>query len=234
MANDTGQAVDGLSIARYPGPLVRDHAEWRGVWTLEKFDAPVEWYLAQFLSVPEADILRHGFETFPAQLRDEAIQRMRQDKRPYAVASFENVLLNAGITALWNNVIGNASAANSGASPAGANAAFNNLQARIAIGDSSTAATASQTDLQAATNKWYQGMDATYPSVSAQTMTLRITVAGANANFAWNEWVIDNCNGSNSTSTTRSGGSTLNRAVSAQGTKTSGQTWVPTATVTLS
>lgn len=235
MATDRGTGADALSVAKYPGPLLPEHAQWRGLWTLEKFAAPVEWYLARLLGTSEQMIERAGgYLAFPATVREQANAAMRADLAPYDVAQFENTLLNAGITALWNILSGNTSAANTGASPAGANAVYNNAQARLGIGDSSTAASASQTDLQAATNKWFQAMDATYPSVSAQTITLRITVAGGNANFAWNEWVIDNCNGSNSTSTTRSGGTSLNRAVSAQGTKTAGQTWVPTATVTLS
>lgn len=232
---DFAHANDSLAIARYPGALLSDGLHWKGTFSLEKFDAPIEWYLGKLTYLTEEEIAeRGGFLVFDPELRALADVRMRQDRSPYETADISNLLLNAGITALLNILSGNSSAANSGASAAGANAVYNNAQASIGVGDSSTAAAATQTDLQAATNKYFQGMDATYPSISGQTITLKITVAGGNANFAWNEWVVDNCNGSNSTSTTRSGGSTLNRAVSAQGTKTAGQTWVPTATITLS
>lgn len=233
------RATDRVLVARFPGPVAADHAEWSGVWTLEKFDAPVEWYADRVVrsigSARQVARLQAGvpFDDLARYIKVAANRAMRRDIKPYAVSQFENGALNAGITAMWNIVFGNSSAANTGASPAGANAIYNNAQARIGVGDSSAAFAATQTDLQAATNKFLQVMDATFPSVSNQTISFRITVAGANANFAWNEFVVDNCGGSNSTSTTRSGGATLNRAVNAQGTKTSGQTWVPTISITL-
>lgn len=233
--HDSGTGSDAVQVAQFPGPAYMDTAKWRGVFTIEKYDRPVEWYLARLLGITEADIARHGgFTSYPADARFLATEALISEQKPYEVLTIENGLLNAGITAMWNLIIGNGSGANTGASPAGASAAYNNAQARIGVGDSSTAYAASQTDLQAATNKYLQGMDATFPSVSAQTVTYRITVGGANANFTWNEIVADNCNGSNSTSTTRSGGATMSRAVSSMGTKGSGSTWIPTYTVTLS
>lgn len=237
MANDTGVAREGLQIARFPGALVSDGATLHGVWRLEKFDAPIEWYLSQELGVSEAQVHALGGYSaaiFTPDQRAAADARMRRDLAPYEVAEFTNILLNAGITALWNIFFGNTSAANVGTSAAGANAVFNNAQARIGIGDSTAAAAATQTDLQAATNRYWQVMDATFPSVSAESISFKATIGSGNANFQWQEWGIDNCGASNATSTTRSGGSMLNRAVSAQGTKASGQTWVPTATITLS
>lgn len=217
-----------------------DIARAHGVWRLEKFDAPVDWYARRWArqhgtqaDEAAAQAMR-SFADLPPHLQLAADAAMRGDVAPYDVSEFHNLLLNAGINALWNIGLGNASAANSSGSAAGANATFNNAQSRIGIGDSSTAAAATQTDLQAATNKYWQVMDATFPTEATQAITFKITVAGGNANFAWNEWGVDNCGGSNATSTTRSGGSMLNRAVSAQGTKASGQTWVPTATITLS
>jgi len=217
-----------------------ERGKWRGHWTLEKFDVDVDWYLGKETGLGVHDVKRLGGYNgadralFSARELVAAVERMRRDATPYEVAEFDNLLLNAGINSLENIFTGNTSAANTGGAAAGTNAVFNNAQTRIGIGDSTTAAAATQTDLQAATNKWWQVMDATYPSVSGQVISFRITVAGGNGNFAWQEWGIDNCGGSNATSTTRSGGAMLNRAVSAQGTKTSGQTWVPTATLTLS
>jgi hypothetical protein len=133
---------------------------------------------------------------------------------PFAVEVIDgNMLLNEGIGALLLLLTG------------GAETAFNNANARLGVGDSSTAEAASQTDLQAAANKTYKAMQSSYPQISAQTVTFRAVFASADANYAWNEFVIDN------------GGSalkTLNRKVSSQGTKASGQTWTLDVAVTFS
>lgn len=121
-----------------------------------------------------------------------------------------NILLNAGITALLNLLIG------------AGGTAFNNANARIGVGDSSAAEAAGQTDLQAATNKTYVAMAATYPQVSAQTVTFRAVFGSAAANYAWAEFVVDN------------GTTKINRKVSSQGTKASGQTWTLDVSITLS
>ena len=132
----------------------------------------------------------------------------------YAISEIDhNCLLNAGITALWNLVAGLGGTA------------FSNAAAYIGMGDSSTAATAAQTNLQAATNKFYQAMNTGYPSVSNQTITYEAIITGANANYAWNEFIVANSSG---------GTTALNRVVSAQGTKTAGQTWTVNVAITLS
>jgi len=94
--------------------------------------------------------------------------------------------------------------------------AYNNANAYLGVGDSTTAFAATQTDLQAATNKLRKAMDATYPQRSANVITYRSTFGGTDANFAWQEFGLFNAS---------SGGTMLNRKVSAQGTKTSGQLW---------
>ena len=125
-----------------------------------------------------------------------------------------NLLLNEGITRLQNLLIG------------GGGAAFNNANSYLGVGDSSTAASATQTGLQAATNKLYKAMDTSYPSISSQTTTWQSTFASGDANFAWNEFTV--ANGSSDAS------ENLNRKVSAQGTKASGQVWTLQLSVTWS
>ena len=125
-----------------------------------------------------------------------------------------NLLLNEGIALLLDLLIG------------AGGTAYNNANSYIGVGDSSTAEAASQTALQAASNKTYQAMQATYPSRSAQTVTWRSVFASADANYAWNEFTIVNA----STDT----GTNLNRKVSAQGTKASGQTWTVDVSITIS
>jgi len=85
---------------------------------------------------------------------------------------------------------------------------------------------ATQTDLQASTNKLYKAMQATYPQVSAQTVTFQSVFASADANFAWQEFSV--ANGSSGAA------KNLNRKVSAQGSKVSGQTWTISVAITLS
>ena len=75
---------------------------------------------------------------------------------------------------------------------------------------------ATQSALQASTNKKFNAMSASFPSLSGQTLTWQSVFASADANFAWREFGVAN----------GSGGTTLlNRKVSYQGVKASGQTW---------
>ena len=101
---------------------------------------------------------------------------------------------------------------------------LNNANAYLGVGDSTTAFSAAHTDLQAATNKLRVGMDATYPQRSSNVLTLRSTFTTGQANYAWDEWGIFNAS---------SGSTMFSRKVEALGTKTSAQSWVLTATVTV-
>lgn len=126
----------------------------------------------------------------------------------------DNLLLNEGIAEMWDIVCG-----------LGSPTVYSNANARLGVGDSSTAESASQTDLQAASNKLYKAMEATYPQRASQTVTFRSVFGSTDANWAWNEFSVDN-------------GSTplknMNRKVSSQGTKASGQTWTLDLAITLS
>ena len=102
--------------------------------------------------------------------------------------------------------------------------AFNNANAYIGVGDSTTAFNASQTDLVAASNKTRKAQDATYPQGSSNVLTFRSTFATGDANYAWQEWGVFNAS---------SGGTMLNRKVESLGTKTSAQTWQFTVTLTV-
>lgn len=108
---------------------------------------------------------------------------------------------------------------------AAASTPFSNANAHIGVGDSNTAYSAAQTDLQASTNKLRKAMDATYPQVSSNVVTFRSTFGTSDANFAWNEWGVFNASSS---------GTMLNRKVESLGTKTSAQTWQFTVTLTVS
>lgn len=100
---------------------------------------------------------------------------------------------------------------------------FNNANGRLGVGDSTTAFAASQTDLQAATNKLRKGMDATYPQRTGNVVTARATFGTAEANFAWEELAWFNAG---------SGGTMMARKVENKGTKTSAESWELTGTFT--
>lgn len=101
---------------------------------------------------------------------------------------------------------------------------YNNANANIGVGDSATAYANTQTDLQAATNKFRKPMDATYPQQATNVLTFRSTFALADANFAWQEWGVFNA---------ASAGTMLNRKAESLGTKAGTQSWQFTVTLTL-
>lgn len=137
------------------------------------------------------------------------------ENRPFDRSEFhDNVLLNEGITVLMSLLIG------------GAGTHFGNANAYLGVGDSNTAASASQTALQAASNKAYKAMESGYPSASGQTLTWRSVFGSSDANFDWNEFTVANGNSDSAVN--------LNRKVSAQGTKASGQVWTLDLAITFS
>jgi hypothetical protein len=146
------------------------------------------------------------------------IHKYHGEARPENLFAVEavagNLLLNEGITELLNLLVG-----------AGGTTAFNNANARLGVGDSTAVAVATQTDLQAAVNKTYLVMDATYPQVSGQTVTFKATAGPAVGNHGWKEFVADNG---------AAAGKTLNRKVEDHGAKASGDTWVLTMTGAIS
>lgn len=102
--------------------------------------------------------------------------------------------------------------------------AFSNANAHLGVGDSSTAFAATQTDLQAATNKLRKAMEATYPTRATNVLTFRSLFGTADANWVWNEWGVFNAS---------TAGTMMSRKVEALGTKTSAQSWQLTTTITI-
>lgn len=146
------------------------------------------------------------------------LQTVHGITEPYEVIEGEgNLLMYGGASALWQRLIGTGVTA------------FDNTNAYIGVGNSTTAAAATQTDLQGA-SKHREAMDATYPSHTDGTssgnasIVFKSTFETGDANFAWEEWGIFNAS---------SGGRMLNRKVTALGTKTSSDEWAFTVTITL-
>jgi len=131
---------------------------------------------------------------------------------PYDVSEFEgNVALNSGKAEINALIIGD-----------NANT-FAGTNATLGVGDSATAEGATQTDLQAASNKLYKACTSTWPKLvttawTNDTIEAKTDFGSTEANYAWEEFVLKQI-----TSLI-----CLNRKVSAQGTKTSGQTWTLT------
>lgn len=82
---------------------------------------------------------------------------------------------------------------------------FNNANAKLGVGDSTSAFAKTQTDLQATTNKFRKLMDGGYPTRAGATVTYRSSYSTSEALFAWQEWGVFNA--------APTGGDMLNRKV---------------------
>lgn len=135
-----------------------------------------------------------------------------------------NLLLNEGIDRLLDLLI------------AAGGTSYNNANAYIGVGDTNTAAAASQTELQAtqnAANRFYKAMVATWPQRTAETVDWKADFTSTEANFAWAEWTIAAGATTASGSGFLVGTTNLNRKVQSLGTKVTG-TWTMTGSVTVS
>lgn len=139
-----------------------------------------------------------------------------------------NLLTTAGLNRITNLIIG------------GGAQAFTNSRAVIGVGDSSTAATVSDTELggAGAAHEWYMGADASNPTQSNGVITCNATFNDNNSQFVWNEWgfaiATAAVTASASFTTATTTGILLNRKVQSLGTKGAGATWTLQATITLS
>lgn len=130
-----------------------------------------------------------------------------------------NLLMIGGASALWQRLIGTAVTD------------FSSSNAYLGVGDSTTAAADTQTDLQAASNKTRKAATASHTdstsSSGAKTITFVATFGTADANHRWREWGTFNASTS---------GRMLNRKVEdldGGSAKTSAQSWQLTITITL-
>lgn len=146
----------------------------------------------------ETTILKYHEDISPYRRREKEFY---ETFKPYEKRVIHgNILLNMGIREMWKLICG---------FPADV---YDNSATRIGIGDGTTEEDAAQTSLQG-TNTAFHGMGTDYPSLMNQMMVFRSNFGTDEANFAWEEWVVDN------------GITSLNRKVESLGTK-SGGTWV--------
>jgi hypothetical protein len=177
-------------------PLKLDGAQVQVRLQVDKFHADIGPYEAQY-----------G--------REEGLRRFLDDHRPYETdEAGGNLLMTLGADFIIDQLI-----------TGGTTGIFNGTNTHLGVGDSTTAAAAGQTDLQAATNKFRKVVSGA-PSHTDGTNSVQWVAAFATgeANFAWAEWGIFNASSS---------GLMLSRKVEALGTKASG-TWTLTVTWSIS
>lgn len=165
----------------------------------------------------EERLIEAGWSGWELEMEAQRILREREILPIHLAESF-NALVTVGLQ-LWEDLLIGAGGT-----------VFNNANAALGVGDSSTAFAVGQTNLQGAvnvTNRIRKAMDATFPSRAANVITFRSTFATTDANFVWNEWAFFN-------NVTDGSGTMLNRAVANLGTKTSASAWQFIATETLS
>jgi hypothetical protein len=178
---------------------IKDKIGWKAEWQIHKFKDPNN-EIAKLLQAGAkiSDILA----TFPKAL--------------IGVETIDgNLGLNEGIGELIDIICG-----------LGTPTKWDATNARLGVGDSNVAPAATQTGLQAATNKTWKVMDATYPQRSLQTAEWRATFGTADANYAWEEYTVVNAPDDT--------GKNLNRCIASKGTKASGESWVLSLKITFS
>jgi hypothetical protein len=122
----------------------------------------------------------------------------------------------------------------------GAGTPFAHADAIVGVGAGTTAAAVGDTALtdDNTANAYYQQADSSNPTQSNGVMTCVCTFGSSNANFAWQEWCLATGSGGITPGDHLSAVATsvvmLNHKVASLGTKSSGSSWVFTATVTLS
>lgn len=140
---------------------------------------------------------------------DEAFE---EGATPYEVTEpVHNMLMTAGVNQLWTIVTGQGGTT------------YSATNCYMGVGDSTTTAAATQTDLQATTNKLRKQITAA-PTISANTTTFSTTFGTSDGNFAWNEIGIFNASAA---------GTMLNRFVTSLGTKSSSASWTINVAVTI-
>lgn len=215
-------------------PLVNQNSGYKISWLCEKWSEEAVEFGRKKLERMGLDrvVSPYGDNSFGLLPVKEGISSallralVREPEEAVEIAG--NMLMNEGIQRLEDltmiaTVLTNQTAAN----------AWGNTNAYLGVGDSSTAEAATQTELQAATNRFYKVMNATYPSRSSQTVSFQADFTTTEANYVWAEWSIAAGATTASGAGFTTGTTNLNRKVAALGTKASG-TWTLTATMAFS
>lgn len=186
------------SLSTFAGVKIEEIGRSHGIFAVEKWlEDQVDW-VRDRLALPRwAEV---GSEILRVHLAPQEI-----------LVTDPNLLLNEGIQEMWDLIIA-----------AAGTSAYNNATADMGVGNSATAAAATDTGLLGASSL-FKAMVATYPIRTAQTVDFRSDYLTGEANFAWEEASVRNGNTRNKN---------MNRKVQSLGTKASG-TWTLTASITL-
>lgn len=196
---ESGRGRDITAVTKAIEDSGRVKSEWR-IWKYPRMES---WAQRQL------HILHHvlGWSV-------EKVKELGIFEKPSLLWVPGNILLNEGINLLLTLACG------------GSGTPWSSANARIGVGDGTTAEAATQTGLQG-TNKAFKAMDSGYPTYgSNQQARWQSTFTGTEANFTWNEITV--VNAADDT------GQNLNRKVQSLGTKASGTTWIAQLTITLS
>jgi hypothetical protein len=203
---DAGQAADLMAVGA--GVPLGEGARGTTLWRVDRWDADqTRWAMCR----------TGGFQP-------DATDFAALNVRPYSTTEhLGNAVLQAG----WARVLANLT------SIPGATAIFDATHTRIGVGNGVTAVNAvTDVDLSAvagSTNRWFQLVSGapTIGGTIPKTCAWSATFGTSDGNFTWSEFGIDNGTASGNTVSAP----LLNRALSAQGAKVSGQTWTVTATL---
>jgi hypothetical protein len=127
------------------------------------------------------------------------------------ITRLDNAVLDEGATELLQLLAG-----------IGTPTAFSNANARVGVGNGTAAVVNTQTGLQG-TSVAFAAMEPGYPAITGRTCEWQAVFPEGVADFAWEEWTLDNG---------ASAGKNLNRRQVGFGTK-SGQEWELTVTITV-
>ena len=185
-----------------------DAAKWWCDWRVRKYDEDATaWLTSRLGRIPQG---RHFVDAGIEPFEDNDI--------------LGNLLTTAGVARIHGLVtaVGGLQAASATA-------------ARIGVGDGTGTAVIGDTDLGAAagsSHRQFVIMDSSFPTAGT-TMTFQATFTSALGNYAWNEFGIDIGTPTVANGTTVAALLLNHKTSIAQGTKTSGQSWVASATITI-
>jgi hypothetical protein len=185
----------------------------RGILVVRKYDQDMAAYVARKLGIPGPG--QAGFRTLHDG--DFAAHHVR----PYETSeSSSNLLVTAGWDRILTLAIG------------GGGQAYDSTHTRIGVGTATAAAASGDTSLTATGTAavWSRvtGAGTVGTGTGVRRLSFVSTFGTGDANMAWAEWGIDQGTAAGVT-TGAATAPLLNHAVSAQGTKASGQTWTATA-----
>jgi hypothetical protein len=208
--SDRGFAADTFGIGVRLG--LGDFASERGLLLVERWDEDQTSWVSRRLGGERAG--KPGF------FQPKGHEFRALGVEPYAITEgYSNLVTTGG----WDRILTLAFG--------GGGTSYASASCRIGVGTANTAAASGNTDLAAVTGasgRYWAMVDGT-PTTSVGTAVRRLsmvaTFATGVANIAWAEEAIDQ---GTTTGTAGSVGAMLNRLVSNQSTKVSGQTWTAT------